>query len=322
MRKLLLTTVAAAAAGMVLVGVAGAMTGAAHAADKKIFALVPKALGVPFYADAEKGCKIEASKVGAECLFTGPAQLDDAEQVHIVRDLITRKVAGISVAPNNPDSIAGAISAALAAGIPVITFDSDAPNSKRIAFVGTNNEGGGETAGEQFAKDLPHGGTYAVLTGGLSAANLNDRIKGFKSKLGPNFKEVAGSPFSCDDDSNKAIQLIQDILTKNPKLDGIFYSGGWPMFAPAAYTRAVQKRAADIKSGKFVIVSFDTLPSQLKLLKEGLATALVGQRPYAMGVDSIDQLNTLAMGGKVPPVTDTGTDVVTKANVDSFMMQK
>ncbi len=319
MKKLLLTTAAVATVGLAL---AGAVTRQAQAADKKVFAMVPKALGVPFYADAEKGCKDEAAKIGAECLFTGPAQLDDAEQARIVRDLITRKVNGISIAPNNPELIAGAITAGLAAGIPVITFDSDAPNSKRIAFVGTNNEGGGETAGEQFAKDMPKGGTYAVLTGGLSAANLNDRIKGFKSKLGADFKEVSGSPFSCDDDSNKAVQIIQDVLTKNPKLDGIFYSGGWPMFAPEAYTRAVKKRAADIKSGKFVIVSFDTLPSQLKLLKEGYATALVGQRPYAMGVDSMDQLNTLSTGGKVPPVTDTGTDVVTKANVDTFMSKK
>ncbi|HTW26327.1 MAG TPA: sugar-binding protein [Acetobacteraceae bacterium] len=310
---------AAAAIGLALAGAAGAP---AQAAGKKVFALVPKALGVPFYAAAEKGCHTEAAKIGAECLFTGPAQLDDAEQVRIVRDLITRKVAGIAVAPNNPDSIAGAISAALDAGIPVITFDSDAPNSKRIAFIGTNNEGGGETAGAEFAKRLPHGGTYAVLTGGLSAANLNDRIKGFKSKLGPDFKEVAGSPFSCDDDSDKAVQIIQDVLTRYPHLDGIFYSGGWPMFAPAAYTRAVKKRAADIRKGKFVIVSFDTLPSQLKLLHEGLATVLVGQRPYAMGVDSIEQLNTLSGGGKVPPVTDTGTDVVTRANVVAFMKKQ
>jgi ribose transport system substrate-binding protein len=319
MRKLLLTTAALATIGLTL---AGAVTAPAQAAQKKVFALVPKALGVPFYADVEKGCKIEAAKIGAECLFTGPSQLDDAEQLRIVRDLITRKVAGISVAPNNPDSIAGGIAAALDAGIPTITFDSDAPNSKRIAFIGTNNEAGGVTAGEQFVKFMPNGGTYAVLTGGLSAANLNDRIKGFKSKLGSTYTEVSGSPFSCDDDSNKAVQIIQDVLTKNPKLDGIFYSGGWPMFAPAAYSRALKKRFADIKSGKFVVVSFDTLPSQLKLLKEGYATALVGQRPYAMGVDSIDQLNTLSTGGKVPPITDTGTDVVTKANVTAFMSKK
>jgi ribose transport system substrate-binding protein len=293
--------------------------GSAAAADKKVYALVPKALGVPFYADVEKGCKQEAARIGAECLFTGPAQLDDAEQSRIVRDLITKKVAGISIAPNNADSIGNVIAAALAKNIPVVTFDSDAPKSKRIAFIGTNNEAGGAYAGEAFAKALPHGGTYAVLTGGLSAANLNDRIKGFKSKLNDTFKEVSGSPFACNDDSNTAVQLIQDILAKNPSLDGIYFSGGWPMFAPEAYTRAIKSKAADLKSGKFVVVSFDTLPTQIKLLKEGHATTLVGQRPLAMGVDSIDQLDKLAKGETVPPVTDTGVDVVDASNVGQFI---
>jgi ribose transport system substrate-binding protein len=158
-----------------------------------------------------------------------------------------------------------------------------------------------------------------VLTGGLSAANLNERIAGFKKQLGPNFHEVAGSPYSCNDDTNQGVQVIQDILSKYPHLDGIFYSGGWPMFAPAAYARALKSRKADIADGKFVVVSFDTLTPQLKLLNEGYATVLVGQRPYAMGVGSIDMLNTLSKGGTVPKITDTGTDVVTKDNVATFL---
>jgi ribose transport system substrate-binding protein len=295
---------------------------AASAAEKQVFVMVPKALGVPFYADAERGCREQAAKIGVECLFTGPAQLDDAEQARIVRDLITKKVNGISIAPNNADSIGNAISAALAAKIPVITFDSDAPKSQRISFVGTNNEAGGVAAGEAFVKAMPNGGTYAVLTGGLSAQNLNDRIKGFKSKLNDKFKEVSGSPFSCNDDSNVAVQIIQDILAKNPNLDGIFYSGGWPMFAPEAYMRAVKSRAADIKSGKFVVVSFDTLPSQVKLLKGGFATTLIGQRPFAMGTGSIDVLEKLSKGETAPPVIDTGVDVVDASNVAAFMEKK
>ncbi|WP_284947679.1 sugar-binding protein [Acidisoma cladoniae] len=318
MKKILLTTAAVMTMGLGLMSV-----GAMHArAAEKTFALVPKALGIPFYADAETGCEAEAAKIGAKCEFTGPSQLDDAAQISIMRDLITKHVAGISVAPNNPDSIKNVIAAALKAGIPVITFDSDAPTSKRIAFVGTNNASAGATAGDAFAKALPNGGTYAVLTGGLSAANLNDRISGFKSKLGASFKEVSGSPYSCNDDSNQAVQVIQDILSKYPHLDGIFYSGGWPMFAPAAYARALKSRKADIQSGKFVVVSFDTLLPQLKLLKEGYATTLVGQRPYAMGTGSIDELNTLTQGGTVPPITDTGTDVVSASNVDAFMAKK
>ncbi len=315
MECIVLGAVAAAVLGL---GIAGQ----AQADTRKVFAVVPKALGVPFYADVEKGCKEEAAKIGAECLFTGPAQLDDAEQARIVRDLITRKVAGIAIAPNNPDSISNVISAAVSKNILVVTFDSDAPKSKRAAFIGTNNEAAGASAGEAFAKALPHGGTYAVITGGLSAANLNDRIKGFKSKLAGNFKEVSGSPFPCNDDSSTAVQLIQDILARNPHLDGIFFAGGWPMFAPEAYTRALKDKVADLKSGKFVIVSFDTLPTQIKLLKDGYATTLIGQRPTKMGSDSVEQLEKLSRGENVPSVVDTGVDIVNSSNVDKFTAGK
>jgi ribose transport system substrate-binding protein len=287
--------------------------------SNKTFAMVPKLVGVPFYADVEKGCTEEAAKLHVTCLFTGPTQADEAQQAQVVRDLVTKGVAGIAIAPNNPESIASAIAAAQAKGIPVITFDSDAPNTKRTTFVGTNNLDGGTQGGKAFKAALPHGGTYAIITGGLAADNLNDRIKGFKTAIGSGFTEVAGSPFPCDDDSNKAIQLIQDVLTKNPNLSGIFYSGGWPMFAPEAYTRALQAHQAAIKSGKFVVVSFDTLTSQLKLLKAGYATTLIGQRPYKMGTQSVDVLAGMAAKKSAPKIIDTGVDVVTSKNVDTFL---
>lgn len=308
------------ACGLAGVGLAlGLAAATGHAADKKVYAMVPKLVGVPFYADVEAGCKSEAAKIGAECLFTGPTQADEAEQVRVIRDLITKGVNGISIAPNNPSSVASVIVAAQKKNIPVITFDSDAPNSKRTTFVGTNNEEGGVVGGKAFAAALPNGGTYAVLTGGLAADNLNARIKGFKSQLGPNFKEISGSPYPSDDDSNKGIQIIQDVLAKNPNLSGLFLSGGWPMFAPEAFSKAVRSRADDLKNGKFVIVSFDVLQPQLRLLKQGLATALVGQRPYAMGVQSVDVLEKLSKGEAVPAVIDTGVDLVTAQNVDKFL---
>ena len=294
--------------------------GPASAQDKpKIFAMVPKLVGVPFYTDVETGCKEEAKKLGIECLFTGPTQVDEAEQVRVIRDLITRNVAGMAIAPNNPESVASAIAAAQAKGIAVITFDSDAPKSKRTTFVGTNNLGGGEMAGKAFAQALPNGGTYAIITGGLAAANLNERITGFKSQLGANFKEIAGSPFPCEDDSSRAIQSIQDVLAKNPDLSGMFFSGGWPMFAPEAYNRALRNKAADIKAGKFAIISFDVQEPQLRLLKDGMATALIGQRPLAMGAQSMIALVALSKKETVPPLIDTGVDLVDAKNVDKFL---
>ena len=304
-----------------LAAVLAAPSRPAQAEDKKVFALVPKLVGVPFYSDVESGCMAEAKKIGVECLFTGGTQVDEAEQVRVIRDLITKNVAGLAIAPNNPASVAASIEAAQAKGIAVITFDSDAPKSTRTSFVGTNNVQGGEEGGKAFKATLPQGGKYAIITGGLAADNLNERIKGFKSQLGDGFTEVAGSPYPCDDDANKAVQLIQDVLAKNPDLSGFFFSGGWPMFAPQAYARAVKNKAEDIKSGKFAVVAFDVQDSQLQLLKQGYATALIGQRPVAMGAKSIDVLNQLAAKQTVPPVVDTGVDVVTPANIATYVKQ-
>ena len=91
------------------------------------------------------------------------------------------------------------------------------------------------------------------------------------------------------------------------------------MFAPEAYSRAVRSRADALKEGKFVVVAFDVQEPQLRLLKSGLATALVGQRPRAMGAQSLVILDALLNKQAVPPVVDTGVDLVDAKNVDQFL---
>ena len=92
-----------------------------------------------------------------------------------------------------------------------------------MCYVGTDNLDAGREAGKAFKKLLPKG-KFAILTGGLAAANLNDRIKGFKEVVnGSDYTEISGSPFPCDDDAVKGVQIVQDILTRYPDLDGIFF---------------------------------------------------------------------------------------------------
>jgi ribose transport system substrate-binding protein len=306
------------AAGLVSLSIA-ALT-VAKAADKpRVFALVPKTISVPFYNDVERGMREEAKKIGVQAKFTGPPTADAAQQVQVLQDLVSQGVDGIAVAPMDADSVIGVVASARKKGIPVITFDSDSPKADRIAFVGTNNLAGGEEGGKAFQKLMPKG-KFAIITGGLAAANLNERIKGFREFVnGDNYTEVPGSPFACNDDASKAIQIIQDVLTRHPDLNGFFFSGGWPLFAPEAYIKAIGSRVNDIKAHKFVVVSFDTLPEQLKLLKEGYCNTLIGQRPVAMGAKSIDMLNDLVDKKSVPPVVDTGVDVVDWSNVDQFL---
>ena len=81
----------------------------------------------------------------------------------------------------------------------------------------------------------------------------------------------------------------------------------------------MSKHLDDIKTKKIVAVAFDTLPEELKVPKQNACNGLIGQRPYAMGVKSVDILNDLTEGKTVPAVVDTGVDVVTSSNVDQFL---
>jgi ribose transport system substrate-binding protein len=298
------------------------LTGAYAAGKQKTFAIIPKSISISFYNDVEKGCKEEGAKLGVNVIYTGPDTADAAKQVQVLQDLVSRGVDGFAVAPMDGDSVIGVIEAAIKKGIKVITFDADSPKSQRVCFVGTNNEQGGHEAGKAFAEALPKG-KFAVITGGLASVNHNQRGDGFRKALkeaGGEYTEIPGSPFPCNDDAAKSIQIIQDTLTRYPDLNGFFFSGGWPLFgAPEAYLRAVSKHLDDIKTKKFVVIAFDTLPEELKILKQGSCNGLIGQRPYAMGVKSVDILNDLTEGKTVPAVVDTGVDVVTSSNVDQFL---
>lgn len=173
-------------------------SGQAAFAQSRVFAVVPKSLDNPFFADVEAGAAVAAQELGVELQFVGPATHDIAEQIAVLESLIEAGVDGIAVSPTDAASVTPVIRRAVQAGIPVITFDSEAlPDSGRAAFVGTDNYAGGVAAGEAFVRALPSG-KYAILTGGLGAANLNARIDGFRDVLAKfpwAYEEIPGSPF-------------------------------------------------------------------------------------------------------------------------------
>ncbi len=295
-------------------------TGVAHAQEKKkTFAVIPVQLANPFFAEIERGAKEQSAKLGVGLIYTASATSDQAGQVQVFRDVMTQGVNGIAIAPVNGGALVGAIGEARKRGIAVVMMNGDSPNSERQAYVGTDQVAASRKAGEVFKSLLPKG-KYAVLTGNIAAVDMQQRLQGFAESIkGGEYTEVAGSPFPCNDDLKTAVQIVQDVLIRFPDLDGFYFAGGWPMFAPEAYVKALGSRAADIKSKKLVIVSFDTLPEQLSLLKKGYASVLIGQRPYKIGIEVINTLNDLAAGKQVPAVVDTGTDVVDQTNVDQFL---
>jgi ribose transport system substrate-binding protein len=294
----------------------------AHATDKTYdFAIVPKSLNNPYFDLSRDGCMAEAKKLGnVKCTYIGPVNQDAAAEVQTIQDLITRGIDGIAISVADAGSVQRVIAQGRAAGIPIITFDADAPSSKRQAYVGTNNLQLGQYLGEQLIKAHPTAGTYAMISGGPAAENLNERLKGVREVLSKaGWKEISGSPTFCNDDSALGIQQMADLMTGNPNLSAIVAVGGWPLFTENAYDAFYNKHKSAIDSGKLTVVSADTLPAELNLLKRGEVAALVGQQPYAMGAKAMDILLQLKEGKTVDPIQYVGLDVVTKDNIEQFM---
>jgi ribose transport system substrate-binding protein len=328
MKKLLGASVALAA--LVAIG------NPASAADKKYtFALVPKNMNNPFFDQARDGCKkAEAESNGAlTCLYIGPGEHGGGdEQVQVVQDLISKKVDGIAVSPANSAAMARALEGAKKAGIPVLTWDSDLlekDKALRVAYVGTKNYDIGVNLAKLVKELKPQGGQICIQSGGAAAANHNERMQGIRDTLsgsksneapgnrlsGQNgWTETDGCPLYTDDDFPRAVQQMEDILGKYPKLDAFVPTGGFPQFIPQAYKRVAEKYKSRIADHSLALVVADTLPAQMDLLKAGLSLGQVGQRPAEMGYKAMFFLKDLKEGKTVNDPTYTGLDVCTQDN--------
>ena len=330
--KLLSATVAAAA-------ILGMTQGAEAQPKKYVFALVPKNTNNPFFDQARDGCKkAERELKGAiECLYIGPGEHGGGEeQVQVVNDLIAKKVDGIAVSPSNAAAMGKALEGAKAAGIPVLTWDSDLlekDKALRLAYVGTHNYEIGVNLAKLAQNIKPKGGSICIQSGGAAAANHNERMQGIrdtlagtKSAQAPGTKltgqngwtEVAGCPLYTNDDFPLAVQQMEDILGKYPKLDAFIPTGGFPQFIPQAYRKVAEKYKSRIADGSLALVVADTLPVQIELLKAGLSKGQVGQRPAEMGYKTMFFLKDIKDGKPAPKdPTYTGLDVCTSETANT-----
>src|SRR3569832_1972609 len=306
---------------LLLAGVTIAMMATPAFAQTYKFAVVPKAMNNPFFNVARDGCLKRAKELGnIECIYKGPVVFEPATQALIIQDFITQRVDGLAISVADVAAMTKSIDAATAAGIPVITFDADAPGSKRIAYIGTNNKEFGVALGKQLLQLRPDGGKYALISGGPGAENLAERGNGVREALrGSKWTEVPGSPTFSNDDPALGVQQMTDLRTATPDLAAIVPVGGWPMFAPEGFKAFASKSKKDIDAGKFTLVVADTLKMQVELLNQCYANALVGQRPFEMGEKSMDALLAIKKGQKVPEIIYTGLDIVTKDNVAKML---
>jgi ribose transport system substrate-binding protein len=252
-----------------------------------------------------------------EVITAGPVSADAVEQARVIEDLVARGVDGIAVSCNDPTACIDPINRAVAAGIPVMTWDSDAPQSERFTYLAIDNYAAGRKAAELLATAINGSGKVALLTGVPGALNLEERARGFREGLAayPDIALVA-TVFS-NEDISRGVQGVEEVMQAHPDLQGWFFVGLWPLIADRGSMPLWEEAT---RRGQLKSVAFDTLPLELELLRDGYVSALIGQKYWGWGYDSIQIVyDHLVQKEQFPPFIDTGMDVVTANNVDAML---
>ncbi|MDB5527503.1 MAG: sugar transporter substrate-binding protein [Devosia sp.] len=317
-----------------------ALSGSQAFAAKKQLVIVVKGLDNPFFEAIHQGClkwNSENADSEYECFYTGPASTsDEAGEAQILQDILSKPdTAAVAISPSNAPLIANTLKSA-APTIPVMTLDADltkADVALRKTYLGTDNYLMGQKIGEYIKAAKPDGGTICTIEGNAAADNILQRAQGMRDALTGQkglaalageggWTEVAGCPVFTNDDGAKGVQAMSDILAANPELDAFGIMGGWPLFgAPQPYRDLFKPLADRIASNDFAIGAADTIGDEVAIAKEGLVTALVGQRPFEMGYKAPSVMIDLIEGKPVADPVFTGLDECTKDTTDTCIQK-
>jgi ribose transport system substrate-binding protein len=289
--------------------------------------MIATAIKITYFQSAWAGFSKAAEKYGVTAELRGTGGFDSRAEASAFREVVALKPSGILVQVVNRAMMAPEIDAAIAAGIPVITFDSDAPTSHRLFFIGTNNRGAGLLGGKRVATKLNGKGNVVFFTiaGWL---NLEERLKGYQEAFegypGINVVDV----FDMKGDSSLAMHKAEEYLARTgpAKIDAMVclesMSG---MDVGGAFKRLGAKGT--------LLMGMDADVGTLKLVKDGTIDATIAQKPYTMaflGLKALDEAYhyparplgrdyRLDPFSPFPAFVDTGVTLVDKSNVDAVL---
>jgi len=281
--------------------------------DKKIrFAFIPKALHIPVFNYAKIGAERQADIFGdVEILWNAPFTNDQVKQREILETFIAMGVDGIAISCLNGDYLTPTIDKAIEQGIPVVTWDSDAPRSKRVAFYGVNDFESGVIMGKEIVNLLDGKGEIAVITT-LGADNLAGRLNGALSEIkkAPGIKIV--DTFDVEDSADKTARIIATATETYPGLKAWLSVGGWPGFS--------RNILDPVDPAKTKVVCFDTIPPALEIIREGKIQLALGQKYFGWGAETCKILHDIVVNNIYPEeeLVDSGVDIVTPENVEAY----
>ncbi len=308
---------------------ANSPSGGGHALT---IAFMPKSKGNAYFIACRKGADEAAQELGVKLLWDGPTEPEAAKQNEIIETWITRGVDAIAVACENKEGVATALRKARARGIKVVTYDADTlPDARDFFCNQATPEGIGSTLMEEAAKATGGEGEYAIITGSLTASNMNEWQKHIAEENAakfPNMKLVALRP--CDDLKDKAFNEATALMNANPNLKLIM-----AICSPAVPGAAEAVKQAG-RQGSVKIVGLG-LPSENKrYVKEGVTQSVILWKAGDLGYLAVRAAAALAKGdlkagaatvgaGRLGTLKIEGNDIIlgqplvfTKENIEQF----
>jgi ribose transport system substrate-binding protein len=316
-------------AALVLLALAVAFTsgcGARHS-EKEVYYLIASNLALPYWQTAVAGFKHAAAQYGVTAKVGGPDHHDPQAELAALESATAAKPAGILISVADASVLLPQINAAIAAGVPVITVDSDAPGSRRLYFIGTNNLEAGRLGGQRVIAKLGGKGNVVFFTLG-GQANTDERLKGFKdvfsTRPGINVVEVV----DIKGDASVAFDRTQQFmaLTGAKKIDAFVCldSSSGKMVADAVKRTGATDR---------LLIAWDASQDTLDGIKAGNIDSTIVQKPFTMGSVGLKALDEIFHSppkdlskdysadsfSPYPVFVDTGTTLVDKSNVDLYI---
>jgi ribose transport system substrate-binding protein len=244
-------------------------------------AMIAKSSTNPVFLSARRGAETAAKDLSAktgvaiEVVWLTPPQEDGQIQAQRIAQAVNEGADALLISCSDAGKVTGAINDAVARGVPVMTFDSDAPQSKRFSYYGVDDRQLGEDVMSELARLLGGKGRVAILAGNQNATNLRRRVDGIKNEAAKHRSiQIVGTFYHAETPQDAAAEVIR-VHNAYPDIKGWAMAGGWALFTKTLLT--------DLDPKKVKLVAVDALPPQLPYVEKGLAPVLLAQASYLWG---------------------------------------
>jgi ribose transport system substrate-binding protein len=283
-------------------------------------AMIAKSSTNPVFLSARTGAEAAAKELSqqhgiqVEIVWLTPPAEDGQVQAQRLTQAVNEGADAVLISCSDAGKVTGAINDAVGRGVAVMTFDSDAPDSKRFAFYGVDDEKTGQMVMQELARQMGEKGEVAILAGNQNAPNLRRRVDGVKDEATkyPGMK-VVGTFYHIETPQDAAAEVVR-VQNAYPQVRGWAMIGGWPLFTQSLLT--------DLDPAKVKIVAVDALPAELAYVEKGLAPVLLAQPTYLWGYVSVNKIvEKVHLKQDVPAIIPMDLVRVSKDNLGTWARQ-